>query len=171
MRSRARTRARSMSLRRVSRATRPGPRSVDSPTGRASTRGRRCRTRRGVGPVDPMERRPRHRDLPVDIAATLGDGGLMSSVAPPPPLPQCPRHRDRVATRACTRCSRPWCGHCLSPAAVGSHCPDCVRAARPALNVRARDAMATRPMLVTKTLMAINIAVFLWVVADQGRAM
>jgi membrane associated rhomboid family serine protease len=31
--------------------------------------------------------------------------------------------------------------------------------------------MATRPMLVTKTLMAINIAVFLWVVADQGRAM
>lgn len=54
--------------------------------------------------------------------------------------------------------------------AVGSHCPDCVRAARPPLTVRLADRRAAQPMLVTKALMLVNVAVFLWVVADQGRA-
>lgn len=88
----------------------------------------------------------------------------------PPPLPTCPRHGDRLATRACTRCTRPWCGHCLTPVAVGSHCPDCVKAGRPPLAVRLADRRAGQPLLLTKALMLANVAVFLWVVADQGRA-
>ena len=91
-------------------------------------------------------------------------------ISSPPPLPTCPQHRDRTATRACTRCGRPWCGHCLTPMAVGSHCPDCIRAARPPLRTRLADRRAAQPLLLTKALMAVNVAVFLWVVADQGRA-
>lgn len=95
---------------------------------------------------------------------------MTHQVPAPPPLPTCPRHAGRVATRACTRCTRPWCGHCLTPMAVGSHCPDCIRAARPPLRTRLADRRAAQPVLLTKVLMAVNIAVFLWVVADQGRA-
>lgn len=95
---------------------------------------------------------------------------MTSPLSAPPPLPTCPRHEDRPATRACTRCGRPWCGHCLTSVAVGSHCPACVRAARPPLKVRLADRRAGQPMLVTKALMLLNVAVFLWVVADQGRA-
>ena len=95
---------------------------------------------------------------------------MNDQVSAPPPLPNCPRHADRLATRACTRCTRPWCGHCLTPVAVGSHCPECIRAARPPLRIRLADRRAAQPVLVTKVLMVVNIAVFLWVVADQGRA-
>lgn len=90
---------------------------------------------------------------------------------PPPVLPRCYRHHDRETGRSCTRCGRPACGDCLAQAAVGSHCPECVKAARPAAGVRARDWSAGQPILVTKVLMALNVAVFLWVVIGNSRAL
>ena len=84
---------------------------------------------------------------------------------PPPPPPQtatCFRHPDREAGRRCTRCGRPACSECLVQASVGSHCVECARAARPDVKTRARYWSARQPTLVTYTLIAINVAVFVW---------
>ena len=82
---------------------------------------------------------------------------------PPPPSPQtatCFRHPGREAGRRCTRCGRPACTECLVQASVGSHCVECARAARPDVKTRARYWSARQPTLVTYTLIAINLAVF-----------
>jgi len=47
-------------------------------------------------------------------------------------------------------------------AAVGSHCLDCARASRPAAATRARHWNARQPTLVTFTLIAVNVAVFVY---------
>ena len=82
---------------------------------------------------------------------------------PPPVLPACYRHTDVPTGRSCTRCGRPACADCRSQATVGSHCRDCVKAARPATTVRARDWNARQSNLVSTTLIAVNVAVFIWV--------
>jgi membrane associated rhomboid family serine protease len=85
---------------------------------------------------------------------------------PPPPPPQtatCFRHPGREAGRRCTRCGRPACSQCLVQASVGSHCVECARAARPDVKTRARYWNARQPTLVTYTLIAINLAVFVWI--------
>jgi len=54
-------------------------------------------------------------------------------------------------------------------AAVGSHCLDCAKAARPDVATRAKYWNARQHTLVTYVLMAINIAVFLYVtISDPG---
>jgi len=78
----------------------------------------------------------------------------------PPATDRCYRHPDREAGRRCTRCGRPACTQCLVQAAVGSHCVDCAKAARPNLATRARFLNARQPTLVTYVLMAVNVAVF-----------
>lgn len=90
---------------------------------------------------------------------------------PPPVLPRCYRHPDREAGRSCTRCGRPACSQCLTQATVGSHCPECVKAARAPATMRARDWNAAQPILVTKVLIAVNLAVFVWVVAGEPSAL
>lgn len=92
----------------------------------------------------------------------------MSDFAPPV-LPRCYRHSNMPTGRSCTRCARPACGDCLQPVAIGSHCPDCIKAARPAPTVRAKDWNATQQALVTRVLIAINVAVFLWVLIGDSR--
>src|SRR6185295_5932407 len=93
----------------------------------------------------------------------------MSSL-PPPPLPPppvieyCYRHPTRETGRKCTRCGKPACGDCLVQVSVGSHCLDCVKAARPDVKTRARFWNARQPTLVTYTLIIINIAVYLWTI-------
>jgi membrane associated rhomboid family serine protease len=72
----------------------------------------------------------------------------------------CVRHPNRLGPRRCTRCGQPACSSCLEQAAVGSHCVDCRKAARPDLKTRARFWNARQPAIVTSTLIAINIAVF-----------
>ena len=88
---------------------------------------------------------------------------------PPPPPPEstststtlaCYRHPDRAAGRRCTRCGKPACDSCLVQATVGSHCPDCVKAAKPDARTRARFWSARQPLLVTMSMIAINVAVF-----------
>ena len=48
-------------------------------------------------------------------------------------------------------------------ASVGSHCVECARAAKPDVKTRARYWSARQPTLVTYTLIAINVAVFVWI--------
>lgn len=44
----------------------------------------------------------------------------------------CYRHPDRESWVLCQRCGNTICGDCQRAAAVGFHCPDCVKAAAPA---------------------------------------
>lgn len=54
-------------------------------------------------------------------------------------------------------------------AAVGSHCLECAKAARPDIATRARFWNSKQPALMTKVLMAINFAVFAWTsLSDSG---
>lgn len=85
----------------------------------------------------------------------------------PPPLEFCTRHPEVATGRHCTRCERPACNNCLTPAPVGSHCADCVRSARPSTATRARYWNASQNVLVTRTLIAINIVVYLWTISGN----
>ena len=88
---------------------------------------------------------------------------------PQPPGPQsagaatCFRHPGREAGRRCTRCGRPACTECLVQASVGSHCVECAKSARPDVRTRAKYWNARQPTLVTYALIAINVAVFVYV--------
>jgi membrane associated rhomboid family serine protease len=84
------------------------------------------------------------------------------SLPPPPVLAHCYRHPDRETGRSCTRCGKPACGDCLVQVSVGSHCLDCVKAARPDVKTRAKFWNARQPTLVTYSLIAINVVVYLW---------
>lgn len=94
----------------------------------------------------------------------------MSDFAPPV-LPRCYRHPNLPTGRSCTRCGRPACGQCLQAVSIGSQCPDCIKAARPAASVRAKDWNAAQPALITQIIIAINVAVFIWVlIGDTSSA-
>lgn len=84
-------------------------------------------------------------------------------------LPSCYRHPGRETGIRCTRCERPICTDCMVSASVGFQCPDCVRngsgtghapaASRP--RTLAGGTIAADPRLITKILLAINVAVFI----------
>ena len=84
------------------------------------------------------------------------------SLPPPPVLEHCYRHPDRETGRRCTRCGKPACGECLVQVSVGSQCVDCVKAARPDVKTRAKYWNARQPTLVTYSLIAINVAFYVW---------
>ncbi|MVU79839.1 rhomboid family intramembrane serine protease [Nocardia sp. ET3-3] len=84
---------------------------------------------------------------------------------PQPPAPVCYRHPDRPTGLACTRCGRPSCPECLTPAAVGQHCVECVQQGRddvrPVRNAAGTDVSRQIPVpYVTYSLIAINVIVF-----------
>jgi membrane associated rhomboid family serine protease len=85
----------------------------------------------------------------------------------PPTITHCYRHPDREAGRRCTRCGKPACSDCLVQATVGSHCLDCAKQSQPDVRTRVRIANAKQPTLVTSVIIAINIAVFVWVAAGD----
>lgn len=80
----------------------------------------------------------------------------------------CYRHPDRQSYIHCQRCGRTICPECQTPAAVGVHCPECVREAR-AETSRSTGGAAGRVLravrgvrsggvpVVTYSLIAINI--------------
>jgi membrane associated rhomboid family serine protease len=72
----------------------------------------------------------------------------------------CYRHADRPAGRRCTRCGKSACNDCLVQAQVGSHCVDCAKAARPDMATRAKFWSAGQHNLITRSLIVVNIAVF-----------
>jgi membrane associated rhomboid family serine protease len=87
----------------------------------------------------------------------------------------CYRHPDRPTGLSCSECGRPICTDCMVPAAVGLRCPDHAGARRRAGNVAARRPSVARAerrlgstqALVTKILIAVNVAIYL-VTAVQG---
>lgn len=89
------------------------------------------------------------------------------SLPPPPTIARCYRHPDRETGRSCTRCGKPACGDCLVQVSIGSHCVDCVKAARPDVKTRAKFWNARQPTLVTYALIAINVAVYMWTVSTR----
>ena len=42
------------------------------------------------------------------------------------PTPTCYRHPSRPTYVSCSRCARPICPDCMTAAAVGQQCPECV---------------------------------------------
>ncbi|HJX45431.1 MAG TPA: rhomboid family intramembrane serine protease [Geodermatophilus sp.] len=81
-----------------------------------------------------------------------------------PPSTTCYRHPDRPTGIRCTRCDRPICPECMTPASVGFQCPDDVRAGNAAVR-RPRTASTwstarRRFGPVTATLVAVNLVVF-----------
>lgn len=78
-------------------------------------------------------------------------------------LPGCYRHPERETGVSCTRCGRPICPECMADAAVGFHCPECVRGSgaqvrRP--TGRFGGGIVGDGALVTKVLIGINLLVF-----------
>jgi membrane associated rhomboid family serine protease len=63
----------------------------------------------------------------------------------------CYRHPDRQTGLRCSRCDRPICGECATPAPVGQLCPDDARS-----TVRARGLPGTERPLATWALLGIN---------------
>lgn len=92
--------------------------------------------------------------------------------APGAAVPVCHRHPDRETYIRCQRCDRPICPDCMRDAAVGFQCPDCVRAgAKQTRQGRTPYGGRVRggPPVVTLSLIALNLLVFLLVAATGGR--
>jgi membrane associated rhomboid family serine protease len=93
----------------------------------------------------------------------------------------CYRHPDRLTGLSCSECGRPICTECMTVAPVGLRCPDHAGGRRPAggrtpapaagghrVVVRGpQTRLAGTEALVTKTLIAINVAIYL-IGASQG---
>lgn len=90
------------------------------------------------------------------------------SNAPADPANFCYRHPDRPSFVLCQRCGRTICTDCQTQAAVGVHCPECVKEARrsaprrrPAVATRVRSAAAGGAPVVTYSLIGISVVVYL----------
>jgi membrane associated rhomboid family serine protease len=90
---------------------------------------------------------------------------------------RCYRHPDRESFVRCQRCGRTICGQCQTPAAVGVHCPECMRESRQSSAssrpLTTRFARAVSPgsqrPIVTYALIGIAIVVFvLQVITGQN---
>lgn len=77
----------------------------------------------------------------------------------------CYRHEERWAGVLCQRCLRPICTDCMVQAAVGYQCVECVREAS---RGQRRVVLGTEPVRVTQGLIAINVVVFIIVLAVTG---
>ncbi|MFM9919423.1 rhomboid family intramembrane serine protease [Lacisediminihabitans sp. H27-G8] len=79
----------------------------------------------------------------------------------------CYRHPDRQSFILCQRCGRTICAECQTPAAVGVHCPECMRESRqsaprtkPAVVTSVRRMAQPGAPLVTYVIMALCVIVF-----------
>ncbi|MFJ5260686.1 rhomboid family intramembrane serine protease [Streptomyces sp. NPDC088387] len=107
----------------------------------------------------------------MDQAPGSPQGPGEQSPQPAQSLPVCYRHPGRETGVRCTRCDRPICPECMVSASVGFQCPECVRggsgtghapsASQP--RTIAGGTVASDPRLITKILLAINVAVFILV--------
>jgi membrane associated rhomboid family serine protease len=96
------------------------------------------------------------------------------SQLPDSPDNYCYRHPDRQSFVLCQRCGRTICPECQTQAAVGVHCPECVRESRqsvprtrPAVVTSIRRATRTDQPVVTYSIIGISLLVFLIDTATQ----
>lgn len=85
--------------------------------------------------------------------------------------PACYRHLDRPTMVSCTRCGRPACPECLRTAAVGHQCVDCVQAAAastPPIRTAAGGILRQGMPIISFSLIAVNVAVFVMQVASPA---
>ena len=79
----------------------------------------------------------------------------------------CYRHPDRQSFILCQRCGRTICPQCSTEAAVGFHCPECLRESRatapqrPLLMRASRNLRSGDAPLVTYAIMALCVLIFL----------
>lgn len=80
----------------------------------------------------------------------------------------CYRHPDRQSFVLCQRCGRTICPECQTPAAVGVHCPECMRESRqgmpktrPAVVTSMRRVGSSDSPVVTYGIMALCVVVFI----------
>ena len=85
----------------------------------------------------------------------------------------CYRHPDRETGVHCANCGRPICHDCMTPAAVGFRCPECMAEQRRSTGraqvvtrqqTRGRwqsGALGSRGMSATKVLIGVNVVIFL----------
>jgi membrane associated rhomboid family serine protease len=78
----------------------------------------------------------------------------------------CYRHPGEATRVHCTRCGRPICPECMTPAPVGHQCPECVAEGRRSAR-RVRRAIP-RPRSAVMVLLGINVVVFLVEMALGG---
>jgi membrane associated rhomboid family serine protease len=81
----------------------------------------------------------------------------------------CYRHPDRPTRVHCTRCGRPICPDCMTPAPVGHHCPTCVAEAR--RGTRRLRLRLRRPRSAALSVLGLNVVLFVVdaVVRASGR--
>lgn len=78
----------------------------------------------------------------------------------------CYRHPDRQSYILCQRCGRTICPQCSTQAAVGVHCPECVREARQAAPKRKPRLItafrrSSQVPVITYSLIGVNLVIFL----------
>lgn len=90
-----------------------------------------------------------------------------------PVSPSCYRHPDRETGVRCTRCERYICPDCMTEAAVGFQCPECVKAGRKSVR-EARTVFGGRVAQdagqITRVLIGLNVAVFVLALLTAGGA-
>lgn len=78
--------------------------------------------------------------------------------------PVCYRHPKRETWVSCQRCGRHICPECQTPAAVGVHCPECVKEGRAGMPRRASGVLRAfapgRATVVTYVLIAVNVVIY-----------
>src|SRR5712691_1355589 len=89
----------------------------------------------------------------------------------------CYRHPDRETGLSCSECGRPICTECMTPAPVGLRCPEHAGSNRrggPRVGGRQivvpQTPLRGTEALVTKALIAINVAIYV-VTAAQGHGL
>jgi membrane associated rhomboid family serine protease len=112
-------------------------------------------------------RSPAHAIGATDVPAVPGI--FFPAMTTAPDTTTCFRHPDRETGRHCTRCGRPACPECLFEASVGSQCVDCMKQSRPSGAARWTGSWRGDRIIVTKILIAINVAVFLYAALRDGR--
>jgi membrane associated rhomboid family serine protease len=84
--------------------------------------------------------------------------------------PTCYRHPDRETYVRCTRCDRPICPDCMTPASVGFQCPECVKEGQKSVR-QARTVFGGRVATdgtVTKVLIGLCVVAFVGQLANDN---
>src|ERR687887_498262 len=83
----------------------------------------------------------------------------------------CYRHPNRETYVSCSECGRPICAECMTPAPVGQRCPEHSGKPQGARRISSgvrRSAFEGTGALATKTLLAVNIPIYLIPAAQGG---